>query len=101
VELLRDGDGLAQHSGRFSQSGSYATLPLDDYIILDCRTTRPMRKHRGMLYLFLAYSFTYSDLLTLDSAKLYHVVFSNNFRNVSILDNTLKVVDGGEFVLLA
>jgi len=101
LELLHDGDKLAQHSGRFSQSESYATLPLDDYIILDCRTTHPMQAHRGMLYLFLAYSFTYSDLPTLYIPKLYHVVFSNNFRNVSILDNTLKVVDGGEFVLLA
>jgi hypothetical protein len=36
VELLRDGDRLVQHSGRFSsQTGSYGTtLPLTDYIIV-------------------------------------------------------------------
>ena len=42
VELLRNGDRLAEHSGRFSNTGSYATtLSLSDYIILDCRTTDP------------------------------------------------------------
>jgi hypothetical protein len=42
VELLRNGDQLEQHSGRFSQSESYETvLPLSNYIILDCRDTRP------------------------------------------------------------
>ena len=51
VELLRDGDRLAQHSGRFSsQTGSYGTtLPLADYIILDCRTTTPRLPHPGRL----------------------------------------------------
>ena len=47
VELLRDGDQLAQHSGRFSlQMGSYGTtLSLTDYIILDCRKTQPRVHH--------------------------------------------------------
>jgi hypothetical protein len=42
IELLRDGDRLASHWGRFSDGGSYAeSLPLTDYIIVDCRTTHP------------------------------------------------------------
>ena len=46
VELLRDGDRLSQHCGQFSKSGTYTTtLPLSDYIILDCRTTRPTLPH--------------------------------------------------------
>ena len=47
VELLRDGDQLAQHSGPFSsQTGCYGTtLSLTDYIILDCRTTQPTIQH--------------------------------------------------------
>jgi hypothetical protein len=49
VELLRDGDRLEEHSGRFSESGAYGTtLKLSDYIILDCRKTWPMRPHPGM-----------------------------------------------------
>ena len=48
VELLRDGDRLAEHSGRFSQQGSYATnLSFSDYIILDCRTEYPRDPHPG------------------------------------------------------
>ena len=53
VELLRDGNQLAQHSGRFSsQTGSYGTtLPLSDYIILDCRTTFPaVSQPRKIIY---------------------------------------------------
>lgn len=46
VELLRNGDRLAQHSGRFSANGPYRTdLSLSDYIILDCRQTHPQVPH--------------------------------------------------------
>jgi len=46
VELLREGDRLAQHSGRFSSNGSYQKdLSLSDYIILDCRQTYPKVPH--------------------------------------------------------
>jgi hypothetical protein len=46
IELLRDGDRLASHWGRFSDGGSYTKLlPLTDYIIVDCRTTRPRQEH--------------------------------------------------------
>lgn len=49
VELLREGNQLTQHSGRFSQSGSYkTTLPIADYIILDFRNTQPKRQHPSM-----------------------------------------------------
>ena len=47
VELLRDGNQLEKHSGRFSsQTGSYGTtLSLTDCIILDFRTTQPGVHH--------------------------------------------------------
>ena len=46
VELLREGDRLTEHSGRFSESGLYGTtLQLSDYIILDCRKTLPSYRH--------------------------------------------------------
>jgi hypothetical protein len=34
-----------------------------------------------------------------DIQKLYHVVFGNDFRDVSILDNMLEPVAGGIFQL--
>jgi hypothetical protein len=46
VELVRDGNKLAQHCGRFSPDGPYMTdLALSDYIILDCRQTHPQVPH--------------------------------------------------------
>jgi hypothetical protein len=44
--------------------------------------------------------FTYptSDV---DLPKLHHIVFTNNFHSVQILDNRLKLVPSGEFALLA
>ena len=46
IELLRDGDRLANHCGRFSENGLYkTTLDISDYIIIDCRTTRPRKEH--------------------------------------------------------
>jgi hypothetical protein len=46
VELLREGDRLAQHSGRFSCKGTYKKdLSLSDYVILDCRQTHPQIPH--------------------------------------------------------
>jgi hypothetical protein len=48
VELLREGDRLAQHSGRFSSKGTYKKdLSLSDYVILDCRQTHPQVPHPG------------------------------------------------------
>ena len=64
VELLRNGDGLEQHSGRFSQTGSYGTsLTVSDYIILDCRTTYPMKSHpREIFVINFGHRFTYLAL---------------------------------------
>jgi hypothetical protein len=49
VELLREGVGMEQHSERFSKEGRYGrSLPLSDYIMLDCRSTTPTRPHTSM-----------------------------------------------------
>jgi hypothetical protein len=61
VELLRDGDQLAKHSGRFSERGKYTTtLSLSDYIILDCRRIRPTLAHPGKFILYLGCCVIYS-----------------------------------------
>jgi hypothetical protein len=101
VELVRDGDRLAQHSGRFSSSGSYGTtLPLSDYIILDCRTTYPALEHPRTYICSSVMPLLIQLSLNSDLPKLHHVVFSDNFRDVSILDNKLNLVDNGEIRLL-
>lgn len=101
VELLRDGDRLAQHSGRFSQSGSYGTtLALSDYIILDCRTTNPVLGHPSSYICSSVIPVLIQLSLNSDLPKLHHVVFSGDFLEVSILDNELELVDNGEVRLL-
>ena len=103
MELVCDGDRLDKHTGRFSQEGLYMTaLPLSDYAIIGCCTTCPRNPHPGMHIFFTLlqplvglFRFPYSGI-----QKLYHVLFSHDFHDVSILDNTLKPVAGGIFQLL-
>jgi hypothetical protein len=46
IELLRDGNNLAKHFGRFSTSGTYAKwVQTKDYIILDFRTRAVRDSH--------------------------------------------------------
>jgi hypothetical protein len=93
AELLRDGDRLAQHSGRFSlQTGSYGTtLSLSDYIILDCCTTFPRVTHLcKFIYLFASVTIL-NFTIDSDLPKPYNIVFSDNFHNVRIIDNRLCV----------
>ncbi|KAG8834581.1 hypothetical protein FRC17_008250 [Serendipita sp. 399] len=80
IELLRDGDRLEQHSGRFSDQSAYAKdFDVSDHIILDFRVRIPKKPHANI-------------------ANLYHVVFRDDFSRVDILDNALVLVDS--FVLL-
>jgi hypothetical protein len=96
VELLCDGDQLEEHWSWFSGMGAYgATLLLSNYIILDFCKIKPKHAHHSMciicqfIYLFVK--------LTLHTAmpKLYHVVFSQDDHEISILDHMLQVVNGG------
>jgi hypothetical protein len=60
VELLREGDRLQQHYNRFSPDGSYGkTLRASDYIVLDCRTTRPKLRHEGVCIICLSIYFPF------------------------------------------
>ncbi len=46
LELLREGNRLAEHSSRFARSGAYGRdLELDDFILLDCHTTQPKQSY--------------------------------------------------------
>jgi len=92
VELLREGDRLAQHSGRFARSGAYEVFSLDDYIILDCRTSWPRKQHSMCIVRQSMHFLFFSLTLHTDIQKLYHVVFSDDYRFVDILDNMLNSV---------
>ncbi|TDL27128.1 hypothetical protein BD410DRAFT_486230 [Rickenella mellea] len=83
IELLRNGDRLEEHVCRFNSTGKYGkTLPLTDYIILDCRFSKPIKTHPRLL-------------------KMYHVVFTysnqpglNRLWTFEILDNNLNLMPG-------
>lgn len=51
VELTREGDRLAQHASRFGSTGAYGEWlqanEMHDYVLIDCRTTVPSKKHAG------------------------------------------------------
>ena len=94
-----------QHSGQFSsETGSYGTtLPLTDYIILIA--IQPNREHNTHVGIFI-HIYHHFICLTLPlplirSSKIVSFVFDENFSLVKILDNKLKVVPHGEFILLA
>ena len=83
VELLRDGDKLAQHSGRFSsQAGSYGTtLRPSDYIVLDCRITLPRIPHlRKFIYLFTSVYLTLPFQTFPNCTMLYSATASVVYR---------------------
>jgi hypothetical protein len=101
VELVRDGDRLQQHYSRFLPPGPYGALPLSDYIILDFRKTRPQHSHPSMCIIYPLIHFPFFKLtLHTGIPKLYHVVFSDNYQEVVILDHLLQTVRGGELRLL-
>lgn len=103
VEVLREGDRVKQHADRFSPEGPYGKkLPLSDFVLLDCRNDRwPTGPHSGMCIICLSIRFPFLKLtLHTDIPELYHVVFTNDYRDVSILDHLLRPVAGGELRLL-
>ncbi|KAL5478279.1 hypothetical protein ACEPAI_2463 [Sanghuangporus weigelae] len=82
IELLRDGNQLEEHSGRFLQTGSYGrTLEIDEFIVLDFRSSRPQLAHPHL-------------------QNLYHVVFEDVYKVVVVLDNKLEEVPRSRVRLL-
>lgn len=104
VELLRDGKDLNEHCCRFIPGGIYHpwidTHLMDDWLILDCRTTAPTRRYSKYLAILLLLSILTDVLLDGDdpSPKLLRAVFDENeFDSVKIFDAKNKEID--EFVL--
>jgi hypothetical protein len=75
IELTRDGSKLAEHASRFDSDGAYAQMAdITSHIILDFRTNMPIRRHSAL-------------------NMLYHVVFTEEYQQVTILSNELSVLD--------
>jgi hypothetical protein len=53
IELLREGSKIAERCGRFGPGGKYEDFNVNDFIILDFRTTQPVKKFRGKCFAVL------------------------------------------------
>jgi hypothetical protein len=101
-ELFRNGDRLTEHMDRFKPGGAYYGMIqsniMQDYIVLDFSILKPAKPHPGTIQcLSLSPLLSHLDL-SLGLMKsfffffaeyqghLYHVVFSNSFRDVSVID---------------
>ncbi|PGG99849.1 hypothetical protein AJ79_08401 [Helicocarpus griseus UAMH5409] len=85
VELLRDGDRLAEHCRRFTPTGTYGNWiqekHLKDWLILDCRHSDPKPTPQP-------------------ESKLWRVVFKQNYTSAVVLDSKNDVIIP-EFPLLS
>lgn len=71
IELLREGRGIQEHCDRFSYKYYKGSIPVEDHIILDCRTSIPT--------------------VTRSDDHFYYLVIVS--RNAYLLDHDLKEVD--------
>ncbi|KAG8806170.1 hypothetical protein FRC17_005146, partial [Serendipita sp. 399] len=74
IEVVRPGEAFGDHSGRFSDPDAYGR-PIDcvDHVILNFQESTPL-----------------TDLPNLP--KLFHVVFTEDYERVAILDHRLELV---------
>ena len=87
IELLRNGQSLAEHSGRFSTGGRYErTLVIEDYIILDFRVKRVVATHPSLSRKFCRVP-VIPHCYHLDLRQLHHVVFEEDYSKCTIFDN--------------
>jgi hypothetical protein len=77
IEVLRDGDRLRDHCERFVGNGSYTPWINDgrlvDWLIIDCRTSKPRR-------------------YDVPRTKLWRAVFSKDFSSVEVLDSDNQTI---------
>ncbi|KAF8273603.1 hypothetical protein EI94DRAFT_1715381 [Lactarius quietus] len=80
IELVCDGAQLQEHVGRFRNPLRYAELPIDEFLVLNCCTSRPESPH--------------PDLENL----VYHAVFTDDYNSVEIFDCELNLEENFRLV---
>ena len=99
-ELLRGRDRVVKHMERFGDGGQYFSMiqsrSMEQYIVLDFTVMQPRKRRPGMITALLLIK---PELTPLYHGHLYHVLFSENYRNVEVIDaSDLSTFD--HFVLL-
>jgi len=94
IEITRDGNRLQQHSDRFGTSGAHgqwlASGEMSDYILLDCRGTKPVKRYSSQSTLLLSKILTKSCSLVIPN--LFHAVFDRAGPSVTIYNNRVEKV---------
>ena len=101
-ELLRDRDRVVEHMELFGDGGQYFSTiqsrSMKQYIVLDFTVMQPRKCRPGMITALLLIKPELTPLLEYQG-HLYHVLFSENYRNVEVIDaSDLSTFD--QFVLL-
>jgi len=83
VELLREGDRMKEHAGRFADGGQYENIPLKRWVIIDFR-----HESKGLLKA---------------KPNYWHVIYDNDYRKLTIKreghdDQQLFLAEGGDAV---
>ena len=91
IEMMREGNRLNEHCGRFVGNGRYTPwTQIREWIIIDCRTSMP-RPTVSLPLLASAYTAN-SGVLDVPGTKLWRAVFKSDFTSVEILDSTNQVL---------
>lgn len=94
IEILRDGDQLGEHCQRFVGNGIYTGWIdsgwLVDWLIIDCRTSKPRKC--GMLQFDLLYDvYILKDTLIRDRYSNYQALASCLFRGLFVCRSTRRL----------
>jgi hypothetical protein len=72
IELVREGDALGEHYSCFSSGGKYATtMDIEDFIVLDCRTTQVVAQQLCLSSAFSLLPYTLLTICTLSIIQLF------------------------------
>lgn len=98
IELIRDGNEIDEHMARFEPGGQYhsllATNEMVDFVVLDFTQKSAKKKCPDMSFVAVHQCIMMSNMKSvfLEHKKFYHVRFSQDFREVQILDSSLETI---------
>lgn len=101
IEIVREGDRLSEHCGRFVGNGKYTPWirngSLQDWLVIDCRTSYPREYSRSttlcVLYIMdMWLQANYS--VEAPGTKLWRAVFAPDHTSLRILDANNQLVSG-------
>jgi hypothetical protein len=98
IELTRDGKELHVHGKRFAAGGTYASLRLSSWAVVDFRMTEPrsstVTNHPGCLFVWMRRDFACATLIQLnrpDEVIVFHSLTGTSNETSAVLDAAAAV----------